>query len=93
MLVVGVWFGPGREDTGLLISSGLSLYGGLDLFGLCGGVSMGRRRYLPDGSLVPWYNPVRLNPNGTGLSCIGIGQEGRYELQIDERGELVGIDE
>ena len=93
MLVVGVWFGPGGEETGLLVSSVLSLYSGPDVFGLCGGVSMARRRYLPDGSFVPWYNPVRLDPNGTGLSCICIGQEGWYQFQVDERGELMGMDE
>ena len=74
-------------------SSGLSLYGGPDVFGLCGGVSMARRWYFPDCPLIPWYNPVWLNPNGTGLSCIGVGQEGWYEFQIDEGGKLVGMDE
>ena len=54
---------------------------------------MARRLYLPDGCLVPWYNPVRLDPNGTGLSCIGVGQEGWYELQVDERGKFVGMNE
>ena len=93
MLVVGVWLDSGGEEAGILILSGLSLYGVPDVFSLCGGVSMARRLYLPEGCLVPWYNPVRLDPNGTGLSCISIGQEGWYKLQIDERGELVGMDE
>ena len=93
MLVVGAWFDSGGEEAGMLVSSGLSLYGGPDVFGLCGGVSMARRLYLPDGCFVPWYNPVQLDPNGMGLSCISIGQGGWYELQVDERGELVGMDE
>ena len=76
----------------MLVSSGLLLYSGPDVFGLCGGALMARRLYLPDGCLVPRYNPVWLNPNGTGLSCISISQEGWYELQIDERGELMGMD-
>ena len=93
MFIVDAWFGPGGEETGLLVSPGLPLYGGPDIFGLHGGISTARRLYLPDGCLVPWYNPVRLDPNGMGLSCICIGQEGWYQLQVDERGELVGMDE
>ena len=93
MFVVGTGLGSGGEETGLLVLSGLLLYGGPDVFGLRGGISTACRLYLPDGCLVPWYNPVRLDPNGTGLSCICIGQEGWYQLQVDERGEFVGMDE
>ena len=93
VLVVGAGFGSGGEEMGLSVSSGLSLYGGPDVLGLCGGVSMARRLYRPDGCLVPWYNLVRLDLNGTGLSCICIGQEGWYQFQVDERGELMGMDE
>ena len=45
---------------------------------------MARRLYRPDGCLVPWYNPVWLDPNGMGSSCICIGQEGWYQFQVDE---------
>ena len=93
MFVVGTGLGSGGEETGSSISFGLSLYRGPDILGLCGGVSMARRLYRPDGCLVPWYNPVRLDPNGIGLSCICIGQEGWYQFQVDERGEFMGMDE
>ena len=93
MLVVGAGSNSGCEETGLLVLPGLSLHGGPDIFGLRGGASMARRLYLPDGCLVPWYHPVWLDPYGTGLSCICIGQEGWYQFQVDERGEFMGMDE